>query len=111
MQDHLKQKGLNLSMNDFTSRIAPKQKLAGGFAENIEREGALVYDLRIHDQGMDLFFIIKVNPIRHDAFLRIIKNNPGFDLKDYGEILYLGEGVPSEEIKQEMREKYSMYED
>lgn len=98
-------------MSNFSSRFTSKSGGQMSFAARIERNDALVYDLRVTKNGRTRFFIIKVKPSLHQAYLRKMNSTEAFDLKDYGEILHRGEGEPSEALRAELREKYGMYND
>lgn len=79
------------------------------FATKIDSEKALVYDLRLNLKGEDCYFIIKVKPELNSNFLSVVEKDNGYKLSDYGQILYHGLGEPSDELKDHLREKYSMY--
>lgn len=80
-----------------------------GFAARFMHNEALVYDLRTIKHGKHWFFIIKVKPDKHAAYLHKVNSTEGFDLEDYGEVLHSGEGEPSGIVKEELRKKYGMY--
>jgi hypothetical protein len=80
------------------------------FAARIEKETALVYDLRVMLEGDARYFIVKIPPTKRAAFLDAVAKDAGFTLEDYGEILYQGWGEPSEEVKAMLRARYGMYE-
>lgn len=84
-------------------------KITAGFAENVTRGSALVYDLRAVVNGEDRYFIIKVTPAKQAAFLKALEKDAGIRLEDYGDILQRGWGEPDDELKAELREQYGMY--
>ena len=77
------------------------------FATKIERQKALVYDVR--EDGK--FYVIKVKPSLNKAFKEVISTLDPSKLPEYGEILHSGEGEPSAELKAELNEAYGMYKD
>ena len=77
----------------------------------VSRERALVYDLRFPESDGEVYFIIKVEPAKHQAFKDVLKTPKIIDLRDYGEVLYSGWGEPSDARKEEMRFLYRMYLD
>lgn len=97
----------------FADKFSKKKSESGGksYADKISGERDLVYDLRFPEGDGEVYFIIKIDPPKHDAFKAVLKTPQIIDLRDYGDILYSGWGEPPEEIKDEMREKYRMYED
>ena len=95
-------------MSNFTSHIKTSSNSLG-FAKIIGSKSALVYDLRITIDGIKKFFIVKIKSTHHQAFLQALKKNAGFDLADFGTIIYSGRNEPSEQIKAILREKYDMY--
>ena len=102
---------INMSKgSDFSSRIGSKVAVnQSSFAEKMEAKSALVYDLRVTISGKKKVFIVKIRPTSHKAFLRAVAEDKGFNLRDFGEVLYHGEGEPPETLKQELRKKYGMY--
>lgn len=79
------------------------------FASKIEKNTALVYDLRATKNEKTRFFIVRIDPARHDAYLRAFNENNNLNLKDYGKVLHMGKGEPSDDLKAELHEKYGMY--
>ncbi|MFD0744593.1 hypothetical protein ACFQ1L_24320 [Phytohabitans flavus] len=77
----------------------------------VARERDLVYDLRFPEGDGEVFFLIKIEPAKHQAFKDVLATPQIIDLRDYGTILYSGWGEPDEEIKDEMRFRYRMYLD
>jgi hypothetical protein len=79
------------------------------FAQQITREKALVYDLRVTLSGEARYFILKVHPVKHNAFLLAVKKDAGFTLEDFGDILHRGWDEPDDGLKAELRQQYGMY--
>lgn len=86
-------------------------KATESWVERFERERDLVYDLRFPEGDDEVYFIIKIDPSRHDDFKAVLKTPQIIDLRDYGDILYSGYGAPPESVRNEMKRKYRMYED
>ena len=79
------------------------------FAEQITREKALVYDVRVVLNEEPRYFIIQIPPAKRVAFLHALEKDAGFRLEDYGDILYRGWDAPDDALKAELRERYGMY--
>lgn len=79
------------------------------FASRIKRDSTLVYDLRVTIQGLKCFYIVNIIPAKRAAFLAAINKDQGYQLTDYGTILYKGWGEPSNALKMQLREEYGMY--
>ncbi len=79
------------------------------FTEQVSRGKALIYDLRAIINDEKRYFIVKILPAKHQAFLQTIDKNSGFRLEDFGQILYRGWDEPEEKIKEILRKQYGMY--
>lgn len=82
---------------------------SNSFTARVERETALVYDLRVTLNGERRFFILKVNPTRHDAFQEAFRERRAMVLEDFGEVLNRGWDEPDEELKTSLRERFGLY--
>ena len=92
----------------FSSKFQPKTT-GVSFAAQIIRDRALVYDLRTQQNGQTVYFIVKVDSSKHNAFQAAYSAGQTVNLEDFGEILYSGAGDPSDELKAELRERFGMY--
>jgi hypothetical protein len=92
----------------FADKFTAKSN--SGFTAKIIKEKALVYELSFPETD-GAFFILEVDRAKHKDFTRVIKESCNIDLKDYGNILYSGYGMPSNEVKDLLRKKYGLYED
>ena len=82
-----------------------------GFAAKILKQTALVYDIRWRDVSSTSFYaIFEADKGKHAAFLERMKSDETFNLKDYGTVLHLGFGEPDEALREELRQKYGMYQ-
>lgn len=72
---------------------------------------SLVYDLRVRENARNAWFIIRVHPQKHDAFLTIVQSSDAFDLRDYGIILASGWGEPDPTLQEELKRKGILYTD
>ncbi len=86
------------------------QSQNSSFADKITKEKSLVYDLRVVMGGEKRYFIIKIIPSKHNAFMQAIKTDSGLRLEDYGNILHRGWNEPDDELKQSLRQQYGLYE-
>lgn len=77
-------------------------------AAKVTREKSLVYDLRVKLGGEPRYFIVKVPPAKHAAFLKAIKKDAGFTLEDYAEILHHGNNEPDDKLKAHLREQFAL---
>jgi hypothetical protein len=83
--------------------------IAGGaWLQQVQRGRVLIYDLRVTLGGDKRYFILRVPLTRKAAFLRVIDEDQGYRLEDFGEILYRGWDEPDEELKAELSEKYGL---
>lgn len=79
------------------------------FAANIELQKARVYGLRTTlDSGTRVYYYVKIDPVKENAFLKAMKGTEVFSLFDYGEILEWGFGEPSEELVKLMKDRYKL---
>lgn len=80
------------------------------FAAKIHNSRALIYDMRWQADDEAFFAILEIDKPKHDAFKRALEEKrDDVDLRVFGTVLYSGTGEPSDAIKAECREKYSMY--
>ncbi len=93
----------------MSNKFSPDRPIT--FAEKIDAETALVYDLRVKLNGEDRYFIIKIDPDKQQEFLANVENRVEYILEDYGEILYRGWDEPSDELKERLRQLYGMFEE
>ncbi len=82
----------NTAISMFTTRASNAQDL--------------VYDLRVKLNGLDRFFILKVHPAKHAAFLRTVEHQGGMTLESFGEILHRGFGEPDDALKATLSQSY-----
>ena len=82
---------------------------ATNFTQNIIKQSAIVYDLRVNLNNEDRYFIIRIEPAKRTAFLNAVKKDSGFRLEDFGEILHRGWNEPDDELKAQLREQFRMY--
>jgi hypothetical protein len=80
------------------------------FTDKLMKNSALVYDLRMIVDGDARFYILKVHPAKHTAFLHAMKTKQAYTLEDFAEIIERGWDEPCEELKAELHEKYGMYQ-
>lgn len=73
------------------------------FSDKIAVEKDLIYDLRYVLNGKKRFFIIKVKPALHNLFKRTISENKGYNLENFGTILFSGYNEPNDEIKSTLK--------
>lgn len=79
------------------------------FIAKYEFNSDLVYDLRIAVNGMDRFFILKLDKNKKSVFEKDINKESGFVPVNYGEILYTGFDEPDEELKLELNKRFGLY--
>lgn len=101
-------------MNNQPDTFAPIAQGVSGDRSHVarfERDTALVYDLRATINGERLYFIIKLEPAKHQAFLDMLNTEAGGILEEYGEILFCGWNEPPDDRKAYLRERFGMYSD
>lgn len=91
--------------------LATPQEKASNFAASVTKGNDIVYDLRAHLNDEDRYFIIKIAPAKHQAFLKAAREDSGFRLEDFGEILHRGWDEPPYEVKLKYDQLYGMYPD
>ena len=79
--------------------------------DTVIKQQSIVYGLwGKQPNGTNAYFILLVNKAKHQHFDRILTTEEGFDVKDFGEILHQGWNPPHDELKDQFRKKYGLYE-
>ncbi len=79
------------------------------FAEAVTSSKNRLYDLRITGEGKkSAYYFLLVNPLKEQVFLKKWNDNQSMELADFGDIINSGFGIPSEELKEEMKSKYGI---
>ena len=79
------------------------------FAEAIQSKKNRLYDLRYtSDDGESVYYFFLADPLKEKMFLKKWEGNEELDLNDFGEIINAGYGVPSEDLKSEMVDRFGI---
>ncbi|OKH42013.1 hypothetical protein FACHB389_02400 [Nostoc calcicola FACHB-389] len=100
--------------SSLAHRLKSAKTFAGSsyFTKLVNRNNALVYDIRTKDRNKNkLYYIVKIYKHKHAEYRSKMSGDFTFNLLDYGEILYQGYGEPPSYIKGEMQKIFGMYED
>jgi hypothetical protein len=94
----------------WAEQFSQQHPHTGGFAGQLTKSRDIVYDLRCPDlDGDPCYYILKIEPAKHERFLVALESNLRFNMSDYGELMYFGRGEPEDELKSYLRDTYGMY--
>lgn len=97
----------------FAEKFSRSSEAGLSVVDKILREEALVYGVwNTQPNGDKAYFVIQIDKPKHQQFKDALDNGKtGYDLKNFGSILYQGWGEPFGEIRQELNRKYALYND
>ncbi len=90
----------------INSNKSQHKKFSVRCRSNVDRLYFLTYK---NAQNQEFYFFLLVDPSKEESFLHALEiKNQKFFLNNYGRIIKMGEGYPSEEMLEDMQENYDI---